>query len=151
MNIKRLWITIGIVFTIIFTVILVCVFSNYQKQKDIARDKTAATQTAKDFSLAWFNYSSQGEISYLNKIKPYMTVEFYEATKYTNTERPQDFEGQPAMVSSILSGEISTYESSVATIDTALKSKEVGSKEKEINIEVNLVKINDHWLVESFQ
>jgi len=151
MNIKRFWLLIGVITTISVLFIGITWFNNYQKELTIKKDRAAALEVANNFSMAWFNYTTQTSPSYLDKIKPFMTNNFYVATKYINTERPQDFEDQLPMASRVISSELNDYNNENAVIRVTLETKERGKTKNNLEITVNLIKAGGSWLVSSFK
>jgi len=151
MNIRRLWILVGIIATILILAIGGILIGNYQKGLIEKRDQTAALEVSRNFSQAWFNYTTQTDPAYLNKLKPLMTPNFYDATKYINTERPQDFEGQLPMTSKVLSAEIQGYSNSKTSVKVQLETKERGKPKDNLDILVVLTKVNNNWIVNSFE
>lgn len=148
---KRFWILTSIAVTSIILLVGVVLFNNYNKNKAVTKDKTTVTQMASNFSLAWFNYTKQTDSGYMNKIRPFMTTEFYDATLYLNTNRPQDFADQVPMTAKLLSVEIKDYSANNSTVTVSLETKESGSSKITTTILVNLVKSNGGWLVSSFE
>lgn len=151
MNKKRLFIIIGIIGAILALVIGFALFNNYQAQRSQTKDKAAAIKVAEDLSTAWFNYTKQTDPNYLAKIKPYMTSGFYDATKYVNTERPQDFEGQVAMSASVVSSSIQSYSTNTAVINVKLETKELGAAKTNTDVVITLDKIGNSWQVSSLE
>jgi len=150
MNIKRFWIIISIIIGAILLLGGFLWFKNYQKNQTEIRNRLAITETAESFSLAWYNYNKQTDKTYLAKIKPYMTGDFFAATKYINTERPQDFQGQlpmSATVSGVEILEITDYEASSRVI---ILTKE-NSVENQITNTLTLIKTNGTWQVSSLK
>ncbi len=151
MDKKKLWLIIGSALTLVILVFGVLIYNNYFQSRRIAKDKENISAVTNDFTLAWHNYTDQTSSSYLAQIKPFMTYEFYSATEYINTQRPQDFENQLPMTAKILSTTIQKYETDVSTVNVTLETTEVGSPKKDTNITVTLGKHNGSWLVSSFE
>jgi hypothetical protein len=147
MNKKKIIIITAIVLGLLLIVATALGLSKYMENKKIEAEKQKIITIASDFTGAWYNYTKQTSPIYLTSIKPYMTNSFYEATAYINTARPQDFEGQLPMVSSILRTEIVTYNAENAEATVRLSSKEGSLKAKEYSVNILLEKTGKSWFV----
>lgn len=69
-------------------------------------DKKQIKNTSKEFAEAWYNYKSQRSKNFFVRIKPFMTIEYYQATYDCAIRRSQDFTGQVPLQSHLISIEI---------------------------------------------
>lgn len=147
MNKKRLIILISMITIFLVGLSLYFGISKYYENKKIQADKESVISVSKEFTNAWYNYTKQTDLKYLNSIKPYMAEPFFEATKYVNTSRLQDFAGQEPMSTSVLSAELVNYGADAAETKVFLNSKEGNNRPSEYYVFLELEKVNTGWLV----
>lgn len=130
---------------------------SFLKEKDIfpilettnkAKNKDEIEKISKEFIQNWYTYDTQTNINYLEKIKPYMTQEFYETIYYVNTNRPQDFENEVPLKSTVFSLNIFNYAENETRVKVGVQSTEstTGKTYRHQTI-LELVKENNKWLV----
>lgn len=116
---------------------------------DENKDKKEIEKISRQFIEAWYNYNSQMEKEYLERIKPFMTDNFYEGTYYVNTRRPQDFTGQVPLKTEVKKVEIITYDNEASEVLIERKSIEpTTNKEYEKTDTLSLIKKDGKWFVD---
>lgn len=117
-----------------------------------AKDKQEVEKISKDFIEAWYTYDTQTSKAYLEKIKPFMTKDFYDGTYHTNVQRPQDFQGEVPLKSTFKSIEITSYSSNETEATIAVDSNEpTTGKSYQQKAMLILIKENNKWLVNSLE
>jgi len=119
------------------------------KPTNETQDKQDIERISKQFTEVWFTYKSQTDKDYLEKIKPFMTKNFYEGTYYVNTKRPQDFKGQVPLNSLASTAEIIDYSGNKSLVNITVESNEpTTSKSYSQKAIITLIKENNNWLVD---
>lgn len=112
-------------------------------------DKTEIEVLSKQFTEAWYTYDSQMDKNYLQKIKPYMTNNFYEGTYYVNTNRPKDFKGQVPLRTKVISVDIIFCSANNAETKVKRECFEPTTNRKYQRItRLKLIKDKDKWFVD---
>ena len=146
---KKISIILAITAIVLITGVIVVNYIN--SQNELAKDRKNKEQVvniSRDFSQAWYNYSKQTDPSYLNKIKPYMTADFYDDTSYINLNRPQDFVDQPSLKSTVEEITIDNYTLAKAQVGATVSSTEgKTTKQKTDKVNLTLENNNGKWLV----
>lgn len=109
-------------------------------------DRKKIIEVANNFAQSWYNYEKQTNREYLEKLKPYLTEEYYQDNLYLFTQRQRDFIGQSPLSSEIEKTTITYYNPTEASVDVALRGTERNKKFDQVS-KIELVKINNNWLI----
>lgn len=113
-----------------------------------SKDRKEIERVSNNFTEAWYTYETQTSKDYLEKIKPFMTEDFYEGTYYISTKRPQDFKGQVPLKTTIESVEITSYSNNKAGVIVTRNSVEpTTGKKYNKRAKLDLTKEGNKWLV----
>lgn len=111
-------------------------------------ERAKIEKVSKEFIEAYFTYSKQTDITYLNKIKPFMTDKFYQAESYIFTARPQDYINQSSIKASDIKVIIYLFKTSSAKVVVTFKTTNLSNnKTYDIQKTLELIKVEGSWLV----
>ena len=113
-----------------------------------AQDRIEIEKISKEFAEAWYTYETQTNVDYLEKIRPFMTQDFYDETSYVNTYRKKDFEGEVPLTTMVTSTLITSYSGDEALVTIGMESNEptTGNNYQQKST-LTLIKGVDKWLV----
>jgi len=114
----------------------------------IEKVKQEITEQIKNFIEARYTYENQTNQEYLQKIKPFLTEEYYDTIYYYATERKRDFIGDSPHTSKFISINFISIDNNQANVlveylSTTINDQTSINKKREIRLK----KINKTWQV----